>query len=199
MVETNAEEVKLKVLAIENKNQWWIAAKLFNLKKVGDVAILQRKAVRAFLEDSGYDKSQIAKDVILQIDSKHQRKYAKFYETDTAKIVYLRDWSCCHLVSKNSITNACISSSKCLVYDVIISNTDVKHILSTDIALKYYPSRKNSVRFVKADLIEHPIEGVFKLIDGALREHIGKDDLLYDIHRLNARFYLKHRKNLCDE
>ena len=68
LVETNAEEAKLKVLAIENKNQWWIAAKLFNLKKVGDVAGLQLKAVRAFLEDCGYDKSQIAKDVILQDD-----------------------------------------------------------------------------------------------------------------------------------
>ena len=74
----------------------------------------------------------------------------------------------------------------------------VTHILSTDIALKYYPSRANSVGLVKTG-VEHYFEAGIEYIDGKLRDIIGQDDLIYDMHGLNARFYLKYRNNLCDD
>jgi len=74
----------------------------------------------------------------------------------------------------------------------------VTHILSTDIALKYYPSRANSVGLVRIGA-KHLFETLMEIIDGTLRYIIGRDDLIYDMHGLNARFYLKYRNSLCDD
>jgi hypothetical protein len=67
-----------------------------------------------------------------------------------------------------------------------------KHAIRESLAIKYYPSRSNSIGLVQTG-VDHWFEAAFEGLDGKIREWTGKDNTFYDMHGYNSKFYLKWR------
>lgn len=141
------------------------------------------KAAREFLEDSGYSIDMVAKDVVGQQDSFFGKYYAKF----TGDIKDYGDFFTGNQSDSYSQTkDAFLSKSRT---SIIGSRRDGAVMT---LALKYYPSRANSIGLVQTGL-NHLVEGAMELIDGSIRYFTGIDNSFYDLHNYNSNYYLKYR------
>jgi RHS repeat-associated protein len=145
--------------------------------------IEQVNAVRAFLTDLG--QQDAAKDVRFQRSATYGGKYATLLNADK----HTANWTKGAYDSRNKTNDARTSAALNLVH----ITTGVHESFSSDpLVLKYYPSRDQSVGLSQTG-VSHFLEAGFEIIDGMLREQFGADDMFYDMHGGNARWFMRFR------
>jgi hypothetical protein len=138
------------------------------------------KAVRAFLEDLGYDSKQVARDVITHKNSFFGKSFAYLSKENFQK--YSASFTGGHLDSYSGTSDAYLSISMHQRYSYVTSRNTVGEG-KLHFSLKYYPSRMNSIGIVRTILGEHLIEAGMTL---------GR---VFNLSTSNANYYLKHRNS----
>jgi RHS repeat-associated protein len=138
------------------------------------------KAVRAFLEDLGYDSKQVARDVITHKNSFFGKSFAYLSKENFQK--YSASFTGGHLDSYSGTSDAYLSISRHQRYSYVTSRNTVGEG-KLHFSLKYYPSRMNSIGIVRTILGEHLIEAGMTL---------GR---FFNLSTSNANYYLKHRNS----
>jgi RHS repeat-associated protein len=141
------------------------------------------KAVRAFLKDSGFSPEMAKRDVTTQSKGFFSKAYARF-NGDIAD--YGDFFTGGQYDSYSDTRDAYISKFRSMKY------SNGKHAIRESLAIKYYPSRSNSIGLVQTG-VDHWFEAAFEGLDGKIREWTGKDNTFYDMHGYNSKFYLKWR------
>jgi len=204
------ENLRLRIVAIETESgEKKIATKLFQNSSYGDGCGILMTAVKLFLEDLGASSVDIEKAVTIQNDRSEKCKnyYCKYarLDTDFEQQVenILNNWDCCFLDSVNKTNNASHSPEICIEYTYTdynpLTDAPIDRNAELPLQLKYYPDRCNSIGLVAANKLDHQVEGGLEWFDGILRDLIGKDNLLIDMHIDNAQLYISNRNRKCNE
>jgi RHS repeat-associated protein len=147
------------------------------------------KAVMAFLEDSGFPSIKVRSDVVMHKDSFWTKYYAQFVGDISDYGDFFSNRGLKGFDSRSFTFDAYTSKSK----TAILGGSGRRDGEVRSLALKYYPSRGNSIGLVASD-IGHILESGFANIDGRIINSItGKNGDFYDMHNYNSNFYLKYR------
>lgn len=140
-------------------------------------------AVREYLIELGFSEEDVNRDVAIQTDPFYQQYYAKLSGEVADR--YISNWSRSLLDSRSNTNDASQSNPIGLYY------WHSRTVYSHTMALKYYPSRANSIGIVRVGL-SHYAEAALELVDGVLRDMTGVDNLIYDMHLDNSTIFLRY-------
>lgn len=143
-------------------------------------------AVRAFLVDLGYNEEQVNQDVTVQQDVFFGKYYAQMDEM-AFESKYKSSFTGAP-DSRNSDRSAYISTKRTIHY-----TNSFGFKTKDSFALKYYPKRSNSIGIIRTG-VYHYYEASMELVDGAIRNLTGKDNVVYDMHGSNSEQFLKLRE-----
>ena len=136
------------------------------------------KSARAFLEDLGFPADQVKQDVVRHPSAFWGKKYAQLNNFNSYKDAFTSG----HFDSHSFRWNAWQSSTR----EINVEGQMQGY------ALKYYPSRDNSIGIIRTG-ISHTIEAGYELWDAGFRFISGRDNVIYDMHGCNATLYLYYR------
>jgi len=142
------------------------------------------KAVRGFLEDSGFSSEMVRADVVKHKDSFWNKYYAGFVgDISDYGDFFTRGQRDSVKGTKDAFGSK--SRAKTMGNGLLLNKISFQ--------LKYYPSRSNSVGLVQTG-IHHIVESAFEVFDGIYRENYGRENYIYDMHGNNSNFYLNFRR-----
>lgn len=143
------------------------------------------RAVRAFLEDSGYDPAQVAQDVVKQTDG----FFGKYYAMLKNEKNYISNWE--SQWDSQTGKPAFVSPVRHISERGAYPTSGVSYSSKIGYRLKFYSGRSNSIGLIRGN--GHFIEAGLEFIDGTIRNLTGIDNAFYNMHYINSSNYLKFR------
>lgn len=159
--------------ALGQKYQGAIFGGLNHLRHKVEVGI-HVMATRKFLRNSGFSSDMVKQDVVAHGDKFFGKSFAMF----KGEVADYGDFFTGGQLDSYSGTA-----------DAYVSKAHAAGGIS--FAAKYYPSRAHSIGLARTGP-RHFIEFLFEGIDGLYRNFSGSDNVFYDMHGTNSRYYLKY-------